>query len=159
MARESSFNASSAVQESKVEKLKRAFLPSTFDFSTFDVRRTAPVGLRRASIGVMNLFVYGTLRDEAFVRRLTGRAFAVEAAVLYGYRRFEPPGSYPYIVPDPTSEVHGHVLRDIDAAALRAFDAYEDEGRLYRRVEVPITVAARVEAAQVYVGLAVVRQT
>jgi len=154
VAHESSVNASSAVQESKVEKLKRAFLPSTFDFSTFDVRRTAPVGLRRASIGVMNLFVYGTLRDEAFVRRLTGRAFAVEAAVLYGYRRFEPPGSYPYIVPDPTSEVH-----DIDAAALRAFDAYEDEGRLYRRVEVPITVAARVEAAQVYVGLAVVRQT
>ena len=50
MARESSFNASSAVQESKVEKLKRVFLPSAFDFSTFDVRRTAPVGLRRAAL-------------------------------------------------------------------------------------------------------------
>jgi len=34
------------VEGRKVE----VFLPSTFDFSTFDVRRTAPVGRRRASL-------------------------------------------------------------------------------------------------------------
>ena len=107
---------------------------------------------------LVDLFVYGTLCDAALVRRLTGRAFAVEPAVLGGYRRFESPGSYPYIVPDPTSEVHGCVLRAVDAAALRAFDAYEDEGQLYRRVDVLITVAAQVEPAQAYVGLAAAHQ-
>ena len=106
----------------------------------------------------MNLFVYGTLRDAALVRRLTGRSFVVEAAVLRGYRRFAPAGSYPYIASDPAGEVDGDVLRDVDAAALQAFDAYEDEGRLYRRVEVRVTIAGRSEPAQAYVGLAAARQ-
>ncbi len=105
----------------------------------------------------LNLFVYGTLCEAALVRRLTGRSFAMEAAVLSGYRRFEPPGSYAYITPDATSEVHGLVLRNIDAAALRAFDAYEEAGQLYRRVEVQVTVGAQIEAAQAYIGLAVAR--
>ena len=102
----------------------------------------------------MNLFVYGTLCDTALVRRLTGRIFTAETAILAGYRRFEPPGSYPYIVPDPTSEVPGYVLRGVDAAALRALDAYEEEGRLYRRLGVQVTVAGRLEAAQAYIAAA-----
>ncbi len=106
----------------------------------------------------MNLFVYGTLRDVALVRRLTGRDFAIAPAILSGYRRIEPPGSYPYITPDPASEVHGHVLRAIDGLALQAFDAYEDEGHLYRRIDVQVTIAGRREAAQAYVGLAVARR-
>jgi gamma-glutamylcyclotransferase (GGCT)/AIG2-like uncharacterized protein YtfP len=48
--------------------------------------------------------------------------------------------------------VDGFVLRRIDGDALRAFDEYEDEGRLYRRVEVTITVAGRPQRAFVYVA-------
>ena len=106
----------------------------------------------------MNLFVYGTLCDVALVRRLTGRTFVMEPAFLGGYRRFEPPGSYPYITPEPAGGVHGQLFRYVDAAALRALDAYEDEGRLYRRVDVQVTVAERNEPAQAYVGFAVVQR-
>ena len=106
----------------------------------------------------MNLFVYGTLCDAALVQRLTGRTFLMEPAFLGGYRRFEPPGSYPYITPEAASGVHGQLLRDVDAAALQALDAYEDEGRLYRRVDVQVTAARRVEPAQAYVGFAVVQR-
>jgi gamma-glutamylcyclotransferase (GGCT)/AIG2-like uncharacterized protein YtfP len=106
----------------------------------------------------VNLFVYGTLRDAALVRRLTGRQFSVEAAVLAGYRRFEPPGSYPYITPEPHAEVHGDILRNVDADTLQVFDAYENEGRLYRRVDVWVTISGRREPAQAYVADAPVRR-
>jgi gamma-glutamylcyclotransferase (GGCT)/AIG2-like uncharacterized protein YtfP len=102
----------------------------------------------------VNLFVYGTLRDPAQVRRLTGRQFVTQPAVLRGYRRCEPPGSYAYITPDPSSEVHGQILRNVDAAAVQAFDAYEDEGRLYRRVAVWVTLAGGDEPAEAYVARA-----
>jgi gamma-glutamylcyclotransferase (GGCT)/AIG2-like uncharacterized protein YtfP len=107
----------------------------------------------------VNLFVYGTLRDAGRVRRLTGRDFVGEPAVLRGYRRCEPPGSHAYITPDPSGEVCGQILRDVDAAAVQAFDAYEDEGRLYRRVAVRVTVAGRDEPAEAYVGWAPVPRT
>jgi len=117
--------------------------------------RSPPAHGRRAPGGsagaAPHLFVYGTLRDAALVRRLTGHDFVAEAATLPGYRRHEPPGSYPYITPDPAAKVHGVVWRNVDADALRAFDAYEDEGRLYRRVDVWVTVAGRREPAHAYV--------
>ena len=100
----------------------------------------------------MNLFVYGTLVDDALVVQLTGRRFPRRAARLQGYRKHVPAGSYPFVVPDEDGMVEGVVLEGIDADALRAFDAYEDEGQLYRRVEVTITVAGLPQRAFVYVA-------
>ena len=99
----------------------------------------------------MNLFVYGTLMDDALVVQLTGRRFPKRGARLAGYRKYSPAGGYAYIVADNTAEVAGVVLEDVDAEALRAFDQYEDEGHLYRRIEVTISVASERKRAFVYV--------
>jgi gamma-glutamylcyclotransferase (GGCT)/AIG2-like uncharacterized protein YtfP len=101
----------------------------------------------------MQLFVYGTLMDDALVDRLTGRRFPKERARLAGYRKMTPPGGYPYIVPDATAAVEGFVLLDVDTDALRILDAYEDEGRLYRRSTVVITLDGRSVEAMAYVGV------
>jgi len=98
----------------------------------------------------MDLFVYGTLMDDALVVELTGRSFRIERAQLPGYRRIMPEGDYPYIVPDPAETVEGLVLRDVDEQALRAFDVYEDE-RLYLRREVTVTIAGARQACIAYV--------
>ena len=101
----------------------------------------------------MDLFAYGTLMDEAVVFELTGRRFRRQTARLVGYRRLSPQGGYPYIVPDRDGVVDGLVLREIDADVLRAFDTYEEEGRLYRRTEVMVSVAGRPTSAWTYVGV------
>ena len=101
----------------------------------------------------MDLFAYGTLLEDAIVAQLTGRCFPKRAARLLGYRKHTPAGGYPYVVPDDNGVVDGCVLQGIDADALRAFDEYEDEGRLYRRVEVTITVAGLPQRAFVYVAM------
>jgi gamma-glutamylcyclotransferase (GGCT)/AIG2-like uncharacterized protein YtfP len=101
----------------------------------------------------VNLFVYGTLMDDVVVSQLTGRSFPRYAARLAGYRKHTPVGSYPYVVPDDDGEVEGSVLCEVDEGALRAFDEYEDEGRLYRRVEVMITASGFSQPAFVYVAV------
>ena len=101
----------------------------------------------------MNLFVYGTLMDDALVARLTGQRFRKEPAALHGYRKVLPAGGYPYIVTDARGVVDGFVLREVGTAALRAFDRYEDEGRLYRRTVVVVNIGGREEHVWTYVGL------
>ena len=91
--------------------------------------------------------------DEALVARLVHRRFRRATAVLQGYRKIAPEDGYTYIVPDATGRVEGLVLRDVDMAALRAFDRYEDEGRLYRRVEVAVTVNETLQSCLAYVGI------
>jgi len=101
---------------------------------------------------VVDLFVYGTLLDDGLVEQLTGRRFPKRAAQLSGYRKCMPAGQYPYIVPDNDGTVDGTLLCDLTADALRMFDAYEDEGRLYRRIEVTVTVNAQPQRAFTYVA-------
>ena len=98
------------------------------------------------------LFVYGTLMDDALVSELTGRRFPKEPAVLPGYRKVVPDCGYPYVVPDANGVVEGFVLFDVDEEALRIFDGYEDEGRLYRRVGVVVTVAGHACGSMAYLG-------
>ena len=105
----------------------------------------------------MELFVYGTLMDDFLVTELTGRRFRRSAAVLPGYGKTEPPGGYPYIAPTEGAHVDGFVLHDIDSAALRALDRYEDEGQLYRRVDVLVDVCGAAIAAMAYIGIAASR--
>ena len=100
----------------------------------------------------MDLFVYGSLLDDAVFVQVTGRCFPKRAAQLPGYCKHTPTGSYPYVVPDDHGIVDGFVLQGIDDDALRALDEYEDEGQLYRRVEVMIIVAGRPQRALVYVA-------
>jgi len=102
---------------------------------------------------VIQLFVYGTLMDRALVQQLTGRRFRTQAALLHGYRKVVPQNGYPYIVSDSGGTVEGIVLHDVDAVALRAFDAYEEEGELYRRTAVVVTVDAQPTPAFAYVGI------
>lgn len=102
---------------------------------------------------VVNLFVYGTLGDDALVRTLTGRRFRRENAVLRGYRKVVVGAPYPYVVPDPQAITYGSLLCDVDADALDALDRYEEEGHLYRRIDVVVDGPDGPIASATYVGI------
>jgi len=104
---------------------------------------------------VVDLFVYGTLLDDALVQQLTGLRFPKRAARLPSYRKCTPAGGYPYIVPDDDGTVDGVLLCGVADDALRAFDAYEDAGHLYRRIEVTVSVDAQPQRAFTYVAAAI----
>lgn len=101
----------------------------------------------------MDLFVYGTLMADDLVAQLTGQRLRKDVAVLDGYRKEVAPDAYPRLILDPAGRVHGFLLRDVGADALRAFDRYEDEGHLYRRTTVTVTVGGLRQAAMTYVRL------
>src|SRR5204863_2102712 len=90
-------------------------------------RRHAAVGRER----VKPLFVYGTLLDDAEVRRVTGRIFPRRPARLAGHRRAWPRDDYPHLVGDAAAVVEGDLLDGLDDTALAALDAYEDAPALY----------------------------
>lgn len=82
------------------------------------------------------VFVYGTLVGE----------YDAEAAVLQGARKDET-GAFPTIIPTPErpdSIVDGEVIK-VDDENLDRLDRYEDEGYLYKRVEID-------DGIQAYVG-------
>ncbi len=100
-----------------------------------------------------NLFVYGTLMDDANVRSLTGRTFSTEPAILWDYERIVPNMGYPYIVPKPGLSVSGVVLKSIDRDSLFRLDNYEREGDLYDRIKVVLEAeGSGTMEAYVYVG-------
>ena len=99
----------------------------------------------------MRLFVYGTLMDPRCVRRLTGCQFRARPATLHGWARTVGRHGYPVIDPARGARVEGLLLDDVDDGALRALDAYEDEGRLYRRQAVYVSVDGCPIACQAYV--------
>ena len=104
----------------------------------------------------MDLFVYGTLLDAETMERLTGQRFACEAAVLDDFERVAPPADYPFLRPRPGASVEGLMWLDVDAASLARLDEYEEEGRLYRRVEVTVRPTGRdgqVRRCFTYVGI------
>jgi gamma-glutamylcyclotransferase (GGCT)/AIG2-like uncharacterized protein YtfP len=88
---------------------------------------------------VKPLFVYGTLLDEAQLRRVTGRAFPRRPARLAGQRREWPHGDHPYLVEDATGVVDGDLVDGLDHTALAALDAYEDAPALYERIDAVVT--------------------
>jgi gamma-glutamylcyclotransferase (GGCT)/AIG2-like uncharacterized protein YtfP len=109
--------------------------------------------VRDQGSGVVDLFVYGTLMDDALVVQLTGRRFFKVSARLEGYRKYLFAGSYAQIRPEPGAYVEGCLLQNVDCEALRAFDDYEDEGRMYRRTAVTVLVRGLPCPAVTYVGL------
>ena len=74
-------------------------------------------------------------------------------ARLDGFRRITAPSGYPTVVPSTGDSVTGLLLREVDPESLRALDAYEDEGRLYRRTAATVVVDGRAVACEVYVAL------
>ena len=98
------------------------------------------------------LFVYGTLMNESILHSLTGRFFPRSEAELSGFERFTPDHGYPYIVPNPRTRVRGILLIGIDQVALSALDHYEEEGHLYHRCRVEVTVSSRRVSCETYVG-------
>jgi gamma-glutamylcyclotransferase (GGCT)/AIG2-like uncharacterized protein YtfP len=100
----------------------------------------------------VRLFVYGTLMDPRCVRRVTGCQFRARPATLHGWARTVGRHGYPVINPAPGARVEGLLLDDVDDDAMRALDAYEDEGRLYRRQAVSVSVDGCPTACQAYVS-------
>ena len=90
--------------------------------------------------------------EPACVERVTGRRFASRAATLRGWTRTIGAHGYPVIHPSPGGAVEGLVLEGLDADALRALDAYEDEGRLYLRRSVTVAVGGQPVSCETYVG-------
>jgi len=102
--------------------------------------------------GEVDLFVYGTLMKESVLHALTGRSFPRYEAELSGFECFTPDNSYPYIVPNPGARVQGILLTRIDPTALAALDRYEEEGHLYHRCRVEVTVSGHRVLCETYIG-------
>lgn len=83
-------------------------------------------------------FAYGSNMNPEVMRRHGGAARALGAAVLEGFALRE--RGHADVEPVPGERVHG-VLWELDAAALRALDAYEDVPAYYVRIEVPVRLA------------------
>ncbi len=98
------------------------------------------------------LFVYGTLTDLKLIKTITGKEFEGEPAELPGYKKIDPPYSYPLLLPDPRHKVTGILLKNVDQEAIRKIDRYEDEGKLYRRCKVKVKSAHTEVEAFVYFG-------
>ena len=107
----------------------------------------------------VDLFVYGTLMNESVLCSLTGRCFSRDEAELPGFERFLPHNGYPYIVPNPSARVQGILLTGIDPTALAALDRYEEEGRLYHRRRVEVTVGGQWMPCETYIGNTAVLET
>ena len=103
-------------------------------------------------MGKTDLFIYGTLKNDAYVRIITGKSFRRDKAVLPDYRRVTPAGGFPYIKPLSGVFANGHVLWGIDDDSLKKLDDYEDEGNLYHRITVDFWVGDKKVSGQTYVG-------
>lgn len=96
--------------------------------------------------------MYGTLRDERLIHQLTGKSFSASAAILKDFKKWTPPGGYPYILPENGSKVGGLLIRGIDPASLSRLDRYEDEGQLYFRKKITVICGKKRVSGQAYVG-------
>jgi gamma-glutamylcyclotransferase (GGCT)/AIG2-like uncharacterized protein YtfP len=84
--------------------------------------------------GPDRLFVYGTLVDSSWRRRLLGREIEGEPARLDGYERRR--GRYYFVAPRPGATVEGAILRRLNSRDFAIIDEYEDVPRLYTRERV-----------------------
>ena len=98
------------------------------------------------------VFVYGTLTDLRLLKTITGKEFEGEPAELPGYKKVDPPYSYPLLLPDPRHKVKGILLKNVDTEAIQRLDHYEDEGTLYRRCKVRVKTNSTEVEAFVYFG-------
>ncbi|MHC4619902.1 MAG: gamma-glutamylcyclotransferase family protein [Planctomycetota bacterium] len=108
----------------------------------------------------VNLFIYGSLRDPAIFKSVSGLSFTLdpaetgeqtllaEPAFLSAHRRVSPDNVYFYGVPDRSSRIEGFVIYDLSAQALADIDKYE--GKRYDRETVQVNTANGPVEAQAY---------
>jgi hypothetical protein len=107
--------------------------------------------------------VYGTLMVPTVFRAVLGHrlvrhpaeadgkdAFLASDAVLSGYKKVSPDGTYLYAVPDPQGRIRGYVIGPLPGECLLALRRYE--GKNYRQVRLKVQTAAGTVPAVAFVG-------
>jgi len=90
--------------------------------------------------------------DEHKISALTGQSFPRRKAELFDFARFFSIQGYPFITPCPGAKTSGFVLAGVHQEALRVFDQYEDEGVLYYRRPVIVSVEGQPLPCETYIG-------
>ena len=108
----------------------------------------------------INLFVYGSLREPAIFKSVSGFSFSrksakldsetlqAEPAFLPGYRKVSPDNVYFYAVAAPASRIEGSVVYNIPVHSMAEIDKYE--GKRYKRETVHVNTANGLVEAQAY---------
>jgi gamma-glutamylcyclotransferase (GGCT)/AIG2-like uncharacterized protein YtfP len=109
---------------------------------------------------IVNLFIYGSLRDSDIFQSVSGFSYTkkaskiddktlfAEPAFLPGYRRVSPDNVYYYAVPAESSRIEGFVIHNVPLVAMEEIDRYE--GKRYQRQTVRINTANGTVEAQAY---------
>ena len=110
----------------------------------------------------VNLFIYGSLREPAIFKSVSGLSFTInpsktndemlfaEPALLPRYRKVSPDSVYFYAVADRASRIEGLIIYDVPAWAMAEVDKYE--GRRYDRETVRVNTAKGPVEAQAYLA-------
>ena len=89
-----------------------------------------------------SLFVYGTLMNRKTQRKLLGRTFSGQLAVLPNFTLIRTPahfGCYPIAVPRKNGAVVGLILRGLTSQDFKILDEYEEVGHgPYQRIVVSV---------------------
>jgi len=121
-------------------------------------------GRKPRTVRPFHLFVYGTLMVPSVFRAVLGHrlvtdpdaaddaaeAFCAREAVLAGYKKICPDGTYLYAVPDAHGRIRGYVVGPLPGDCLAALRRYE--GKNYRQRRVRVHTASDAVEAVVFVG-------
>ncbi|MCZ6679130.1 MAG: gamma-glutamylcyclotransferase [Candidatus Poribacteria bacterium] len=104
----------------------------------------------------MNLFVYGTLRDQEFIQTRLNRTLddPVEAN-MPGFTTVMSKSGYPVMVPAANASVEGLVWRGLTAEDFRILDRYEGcdvETPIYQREKRNVMIDGRESEVWSYFG-------
>jgi len=110
----------------------------------------------------VNLFIYGSLRDPAIFKSVSGFGYTLkpnrtdmetllaEPAFLPRYRKVSPDNVYFYAVKEKTSKIGGYIIYDVPAQAMAEIDRYE--GKRYGRETVEVNTANGMVQTQAYLA-------
>ena len=110
----------------------------------------------------VNLFIYGSLRDPAIFKSVSGLGYTrksiradvetlfAEPAFLPRHRRVSPDNVYFYAVEEKTSKIGGYIIYDVPPEAMAEIDRYE--GKRYDRETVEVNTANGMVQVQAYLA-------
>ena len=109
-----------------------------------------------------HLFVYGTLMSPMTFRAVLGvrlvygtgadgvTSFQARDAVLAGYKKISPDGTYLYAVPEEYGRINGYLIGPLPGESMAALRRYE--GRNYRKARVDVQTAEGPVSAVAFLG-------
>ncbi len=100
----------------------------------------------------VDIFVYGTLLHDQYLRRLLRRNVESVPAILYNYMRISPSWSFPFVVMQRGAKTQGKVLRNISRDELAILDEFESIDVLYRRQRVVVRTDSGRQRCFTYIG-------